>query len=247
MTKQEFVNKIATIVVNENNKRGRPLFPSVVIAQAICESNWGLSKLMMKANAVFGIKCGSNWKGKYYNAKTQECYDGHNYVTIRDNFRAYDTLEESVKDYFDLICKNSRYRNALVAETPLGCITAIKNGGYATSPSYVTTIMSIINSNNLTKYDNMKVDNKPKSKYIIGKVYTTQVDLNVRIGAGTNYRKKTYNELSVNAQKNAYKTGVLKKGIKVTCKKVITNDSEIWLEIPSGFICANYKGKEYIK
>ena len=57
MTKQEFLTKIATIVVNENNKRGRPLFPSVVIAQAICESAWGQSQIMMKANAVFGIKC----------------------------------------------------------------------------------------------------------------------------------------------------------------------------------------------
>ena len=43
----------------------------------------------------------------------------------------------------------------MVAETPLECITAIKNGGYATSPTYINTIMSIINSNNLTKYDNV--------------------------------------------------------------------------------------------
>ena len=57
MTKQEFLTKIATIVVNENNKRGRPLFPSVVIAQALCESAWGQSQIMMRSNAVFGIKC----------------------------------------------------------------------------------------------------------------------------------------------------------------------------------------------
>ena len=43
MTKQEFLNKISQIVVAENNKRGRPLFPSVVIAQALCESAWGQS------------------------------------------------------------------------------------------------------------------------------------------------------------------------------------------------------------
>ena len=248
MTKQQFLEKISSIVVAENNKRGKPLFASVVIAQAICESAWGQSQLMMKANAVFGIKCGKSWKGKYYNAKTKECYDGKNYISITDNFRAYSSLEESVKDYFDLICKSSRYRNALLAESPRACIQAIKNGGYATSPSYVTTIMSIINSNNLTKYDNLKIENKPISKYIVGKVYTTQVDLNIRTGAGTLYRKKEYDELSINAQQHAYKDGVLKKGTKVTCKKVITNTGyTIWLEIPSGFICAKYKGKEYIK
>lgn len=157
-------------------------------------------------------------------------------------------MEESVKDYFNLICKSARYRKALVTESPRACITAIKNGGYATSPSYVTTIMSIINSNNLTKYDNLKIENKPISKYIIGKVYTTQVDLNIRTGAGTLYRKKEYNELSINAQQHAYENGVLKKGTKVTCKKVINETGEtIWLEIPSGFICAKWKGKEYIK
>ena len=192
MNKQEFLSKISTITVNENNKRGRPLFPSVVIAQAICESAWGQSQIMMKANAVFGIKCGTNWKGKYYNAKTKECYDGKTYVNIKDNFRAYDSLEESVQDYFDLICRTPRYRNALTSETPRACIEAIKNGGYATSPSYVTTIMSIINSNNLTKYDNFKISNTINSDYIVGNVYKTLVDLNIREGAGTKYRKKYF-------------------------------------------------------
>lgn len=147
-----------------------------------------------------------------------------------------------------MICKSSRYRNALVAETPRACITAIKNGGYATSPSYVTTIMAIIDSNNLTKYDSMKIENKIHSDYIVGKTYTTKVDLNVREGAGTNYKKKDFDDLSFNAQQHAYKcTGVLKKGTKVTCLDVIINDNEIWFKIPSGFICANYKGKVYIK
>lgn len=248
MTKQEFLQKISTIVVAENNKRGRPLFPSVVIAQAICESAWGQSSIMMKANAVFGIKCGSNWKGKFYNAKTKECYDGKTYTNISAYFRAYNSLEESVKDYFDLICKSSRYRNALIAETPRACIQAIKNGGYATSPSYVTTIMSIIDSNKLTKYDSMKVENKIQSDYIVGNTYTTKVDLNVREGAGTNYKKKDFDDLTFNAQQHSYKrTGVLKKGTKVTCKDIIINNNEIWIKIPSGYVCANYKGKVYIK
>ena len=153
MKKSEFIPTVGTIVMTENAKRGFPLFSSVVIAQAICESGWGQSKLMMKANAIFGIKAGSSWKGKVYNAKTQECYDGKTYTNITACFRAYNSLQESVADYFDLITKNSRYRNACISETPLECITAIKNGGYATSPTYIETIMAIINDNNLTKYD----------------------------------------------------------------------------------------------
>ena len=248
MNKSEFIPTIAPLVVSENQRRGNPLFSSVVIAQAICESAWGQSKIMMKANAIFGIKATSNWKGKVYNAKTQECYDGSTYTNITACFRAYNSLSESISDYFDLITKSERYRKACVSNSPLECIQAIKNGGYATSPSYVTTIMSIIKSNNLTKYDNMKIENKIQSEYITGKIYTTKVDLNVREGAGTKYKKKDFDDLTFNAQQHAYKrTGVLKKGTKVTCLDIIVNDNEIWIKIPSGYVCANYKGKVYIK
>ena len=172
MTKSEFISTIAPLVVAENKKRGYPLFSSVVIAQAIYESGWGQSTIMMKANAIFGIKATSSWKGKVYNAKTQECYDGSTYTNITACFRAYNNLAESIADYFDLITKSERYRKACVANSPLECITAIKNGGYATSPTYINTIMSIINSNNLTKYDNVEdvensVDNSNYIEYIV--------------------------------------------------------------------------------
>ena len=157
MTKNEFLETVAKLVVEENNRRGKPLFPSVVIAQAICESNWGQSTIMMKANAIFGIKATSSWKGKVYNSNTQECYDGSTYTNITACFRAYNSLAESISDYFDLITGLDRYKKAVHTQSPLECITAIKNGGYATSPTYINTIMSIINSNNLTKYDDVEV------------------------------------------------------------------------------------------
>lgn len=172
MTKSEFIPTIAPLVVAENKKRGNPLFSSVVIAQAICESGWGQSKIMMKANAIFGIKATSSWKGKVYNSNTQECYDGSTYTNITACFRAYDSLAESIADYFELILGLSRYQGAINTSSPLECITAIKNGGYATSPTYINTIMSIINSNNLTKYDNVEdvensVDNSNYIEYIV--------------------------------------------------------------------------------
>jgi flagellum-specific peptidoglycan hydrolase FlgJ len=40
MTRDAFVKVISELVVKENKKRGNPLFNSVVIAQAICESGW---------------------------------------------------------------------------------------------------------------------------------------------------------------------------------------------------------------
>lgn len=249
MTKNEFLETVSKLVVEENNRRGNPLFSSVVIAQAICESGWGGSQIMMKANAIFGIKAFSDWKGKVYNSKTQECYDGSNYTDIQACFRAYNSLEESISDYFDLITKSERYRKACVANSPLECITAIKNGGYATSPTYINTIMSIINSNNLTKYDSVENSVDNLEKYIKGKNYTLQDDLNVRSGAGTNYGIKKYDELTVDGKRHAYKQeyAVLQKGTIVTCLDVIKNGNDIWLRIPSGYVAAIYQNEIYIK
>lgn len=252
MKKSEFIKTIAPLIQAENKKRGNPLFNSVVIAQAICESGWGQSKIMMKANAIFGIKAGTSWKGRVYNAKTQECYDGVSYTTISACFRAYDSLADSIKDYFDLICKASRYKKAINTKSPLECITAIKKGGYATSPSYINTIMNIINSNKLTKYDKVETVENPVQNlpnYEIGKTYTLAVALNVRAGASTDYKVKKYDELTVDGKAHAYKrsNAVLKPLTKVTCNDVIINNNEIWLKIPSGYICAYYHGKIYVR
>ena len=252
MEKVQFIPTIAPVVVAENKKRGFPLFSSVVIAQAICESGWGQSTIMMKANAIFGIKATTSWNGKVYNAKTKECYDGKTYKNITACFRAYNNLEESIADYFNLITKSSRYRKACVANSPHECITEIKNGGYATSPSYINTIMAIIKDNNLTKYDNVQnVENSVDNpSYIKGNVYTLQVDLNVRENAGTEYKIKKFNQLTIDGKKHAYiqENAVLKKGTKVTClKECKDKKGNIWLQIPSGFIAGFYDNKIYVK
>lgn len=199
MTKNEFIPTIAPLVVAENNKRGKPLYPSVVIAQAICESGWGQSKIMMKANAIFGIKATSSWKGKVYNANTQECYDGINYTNINACFRAYNSLTESISDYFDLILGSSRYQGAINTSSPLECITAIKNGGYATSPTYINTIMSIINSNNLTKYDNLEdVENSVNNSINVDIEQTARDVIAGKYGNGEERKQKLgnlYNEV----------------------------------------------------
>lgn len=84
--------------------------------------------------------------------------------------------------------------------------------------------------------------------YKVGCTYTLQSELKVRTGAGTNYRAKKYSELTTDGKKHDKdKDGALDKGTKVTCKKVIKNGNEVWLETPSGFLCAYYKGKVYIK
>lgn len=233
MTKNEFLETVAKLVVEENNRRGKPLFPSVVIAQAICESGWGQSQIMMKANAIFGIKATSNWKGKVYNANTKECYDGVSYTNINACFRAYNNLQESISDYFDLITKAERYRKACVANSPLECITAIKNGGYATSPTYINTIMSIINSNNLTKYDNVEdvensvdnsanVDIEQLARDVINGKYGNGEERKQKLGALYSKVQARVNEILLidNGYKGGY-TQTINVGDKVQVLKEI--------------------------
>ena len=90
---------------------------------------------------------------------------------------------------------------------------------------------------------------KPVSSnpYKNGSTYTLKADaLRVRTGAGTNYRAKTYKELSANARKNAYSNGNLKKGTRVTCMATRMIGKDIWMQIPSGWIAARYGGKRYV-
>jgi LysM repeat protein len=155
MTKAEFIKTLGTLAQKEAASRSKWVLPSICIAQAALETGWGSSSLMTNAKAFFGIKAGSSWKGKVYSSKTKECYDGANFTTITGLFRAYDCLEDSVKDYYDLITNSGRYAAAVCVKDATGCITAIKNGGYATDPTYVSKIMNIVNSNNLTAYDNI--------------------------------------------------------------------------------------------
>lgn len=248
MTKKQFIENVASLVIAENEYRKNPLFSSVVIAQACLETGFGKSSLMIKANAIFGIKATKTWKGKVYNSKTKECYDGVTNVTIDACFRAYESFAESISDYFDLICKSSRYKKAINSNSPEECIKAIKEGGYATDPKYVDSILKIIKSNKLEQYDRKEKEPK-KEDYIIGKTYTLQVNLNVRYGAGTSYKNKKYSELTKDGRKHALNisNAVLKRGTKVTCKNVIKNQDETWLEIPSGYICAKYGDRIYVK
>lgn len=86
-----------------------------------------------------------------------------------------------------------------------------------------------------------------KPTYKVGTTYKLQVDaLTVRTGAGTNYKAKTYSQLTANAKQHAYSNGCLKKGTAVTCQKTKTVGSDIWMQIPSGWIAAYYSGKKYV-
>lgn len=143
--RHQFIEEIGEIVKEvaiENNYSDIMIY--TCISQACIESGYGNSELMRKANALFGIKATKSWKGKVFNSKTKECYDGINLTTISSCFRAYNSIKESVEDYFNLL-KNKRYNKCFEAKSVDEAITIIKNGGYATSPTYIDSVIKIYN------------------------------------------------------------------------------------------------------
>lgn len=146
-----FINQIGYIIQEEAFKRGYKV-ASPIIAQACVESNYGVSQLSARWHNYFGLKCGNSWKGNSVNLSTKEEYTKGQLTTIKDNFRAYDSMEEGVKGYFDFI-STKRYANLKTATTPKEYLERIKADGYATSSTYVNTNMNCIQKWELTKFD----------------------------------------------------------------------------------------------
>ena len=147
---KEFINLIGYIIPEEARARGYHVC-SPIIAQACLESNYGVSQLSSRWHNYFGLKCGSAWKGSSVNLATKEEYNSQ-LVNIRDNFRAYSSMEEGVKGYFDFI-STKRYANLKNATTPKEYLEFIKRDGYATSSSYVNSCMAVISRHDLERYD----------------------------------------------------------------------------------------------
>ena len=151
MSKQDFITKIAGYI-----QKTAPEYDirvnSPVIAQAILESAFGESKLSAVYHNYFGLKCGTAWKGKSVNMRTQEEYTPGTRTTIRDNFRVYGSMEEGVRGYFEFI-QMERYRNLKGVTDPQKYLETIIRDGYATSSTYVKNCMSLIKEYGLTRYD----------------------------------------------------------------------------------------------
>ena len=150
-TNEEFIQVMAYYIRKYSAQYGIKV-NSGILAQAILESNWGRSTLSAKYHNYFGLKAGPYWTGKSVNMATQEEYVPGTYTNIRDNFRAYNSIEEGVRGYFEFT-KFPNYAKIKTATTPEEYLTYIKQAGYATSSTYVQNTMRVVKTYNLTKYD----------------------------------------------------------------------------------------------
>ncbi len=121
--------------------------PQALLAQAALETGWGKAK-MKKADGsegfnLFGIKADTRWHGQQVNVSTLEFRDGAP-LKEKASFRAYESYEESFKDYAAFITSSGRYQNALKnADDPSAYFAELQRAGYATDPDYAKKVMSI--------------------------------------------------------------------------------------------------------
>lgn len=83
----------------------------------------------------------------------------------------------------------------------------------------------------------------------VGRIYTVAVDnLNIRISPTTKSKRKKVNEITPDARKHANSRGQLMCGTKVTCKEIARDENgNIWIKIPSGWVCAIYNSRVFIR
>lgn len=148
---KQFINYIAPMIRAEAKRRGFKIC-STIIAQAIIEGAAGTSTLAKTYHNHFGMKCGKSWKGKSVNLKTKEEYTVGTLVTIKDNFRVYDSDEAGVSGYFDFVSA-PRYANLKECANYKQYAEFLKADGYATSSSYIQTLCNTVTKYNLTRWD----------------------------------------------------------------------------------------------
>lgn len=154
-----FINSISSYAVSLGQQYN--IYPSVMIAQAILESGWGNSILASAPNYnLFGIK--GSYNGNSVAMQTSEWSASKGWYTITANFRKYPSYRESLEDNAKLLRNGLTWNAANYSGTwrenasnYKEATAGLVKGGYATDPSYSTSLNNIIASYNLTQYDNV--------------------------------------------------------------------------------------------
>lgn len=152
---QQYVEQYAEYAIEQQRKYGVPA--SVTLAQGILESANGRSQLSRECNNHFGIKAGKAWldAGGQYGLYTDD--------RPNEKFCKYATVGDSYEHHSLILKNNSRYSGcfALAQDDYRGWCNGLQKAGYASSGQYASSLISVIERMDLTKYDRMAVERGP--------------------------------------------------------------------------------------
>ena len=159
-SRQQYIEEYAEIAMQQMRRYGIPA--SVTLAQGLIESANGQSTLSKTANNHFGVK--GTFNGAYVLAN-----DDH----PNEKFKKYDNVGQSYEDHSKVLMADryQKYVKNLAHDDYRGWAQGIKAGGYATASNYVSTICSVVESNNLQKYDQMVLEQMKREGKTFGVAY----------------------------------------------------------------------------
>lgn len=171
---QQYIDQYKDCAIEQMLKWKVPA--SITLAQGLLESGAGQSRLAVKGNNHFGIKC-HGWGGRsvyHDDDKRNEC------------FRAYDSPFESFEDHSRFLVNGQRYQGLFRLELTdyKGWARGLKAAGYATNPKYADLLIDIIQLYRLYEYDKAKSYDK----------FITEHARNSKVGGQPLHPIKIYNK-----------------------------------------------------
>ncbi|MBK4844543.1 glycoside hydrolase family 73 protein [Enterococcus faecium] len=150
---QQFIERLVPHA--QELQDGYGVLPSIILGQAILESNWGKSTLASKYNNLFGIKAYGDQKK--VSLETKE-FVNEEWITIQGDFKVYDSWEQSMDDHTQLFVQGvdwnpALYEKVITATNYQEAAQALQDAGYATDPGYAQKIIQVIETYHLNQYD----------------------------------------------------------------------------------------------
>ncbi len=175
-----YIQQHQKIAVKQAQNTGIPA--SILLSQAILESNAGKNHLVLRGHNHFALKCGKDWMGETYNVTADE-YDSNGDL-IASCFRNYRSDEESYQDFTTFLSHYNRAnRFGFLFKLPKNDYQAwaygIEQALHPQQKGYSTQLVHLIEDYKLTRFDNLsQEDMRAEEAYLkTGFVHNNRVKL----------------------------------------------------------------------
>ena len=147
----DFLRRLVPGALALQRRAGLPA--SVILAQAILESDWGRSLLARRNNNLFGIKAHSRTNPSNVAVFSTREYTGGGWRQEKARFASYENFEDCLDDYARLLSR-ARYATArAVTSNPEAFARELQRCGYATDPRYAHKLSLLVRRYRLDQYD----------------------------------------------------------------------------------------------
>jgi LysM repeat protein len=160
---EQYIEKYRLLAIRQQHEYRIPA--SITLAQGLLESDGGKSRLALKGNNHFGIKCKSEWRGgRMY----------HDDDAKNECFRTYGSVEESYIDHSVFLAERKYYVSLfdLNIYDYKSWAYGLQKCGYATDKSYGSKLVGLIETYELYKYDKARIIEKTP---IIDDIYEIRI------------------------------------------------------------------------